>query len=158
MTRATKKPEPSTYAPVTTATEFADNVTTDPLFCTTRVGSNRRPCWVPVDRIGEYKGMAHSPYQYVDPKDVEELDGGRTRPTEKDFGVFVKVVDGQDRVTLGSPPHVLMWCYTAAHEERQRRLQAASAALKPPTRGRPGEERETTNEQIMSLEDLKGRG
>lgn len=138
-------------------TEFADNVINDSLFCSTRAGSDRRACWVPLDRVGEYKGMTTSPYKYVEPDDVEELDGGRTRPTDKDFGVFVKIEDGQGRITLGSPPHVLMWTYAKAYEARQARLQEMAGSLAPAKRGRPGEERENLNEQIMTLEELRGK-
>lgn len=156
MTKAEKKA--ATYAPTQTLTEFAENVLSDELFCSARPGTDRVAAWVPDRDVGTYKGMRHSPYKYVEPDDVEELSGGATRPAEKDFGVFVKVLDGQNRVTLGSPPHYLMWTFREARELRQRELTRQAGSLAPKPRGRSGEETESVNEQFMTLDELRGKG
>lgn len=160
MTQTGKK-KVATYTPVHTTTEYADNVLADELFASTRPGSARSCVWVPEQMVGMYKGLKYAPHEVVNPDDVVELSGGATRPSDTstaDFGVFVKVVDERNRVVLGSPPHVLMWTYKDHVEERQKQLSAQAASTRPQRRGKPGEELDTVNESIMTLDELRGKG
>ena len=133
----------------------AENVLQDELFAENRVGSERVCCWVPEGQIGSYRGLRMSPYQIAAPEDVEEIDAFTIYPQEKDFGVFNKVVDVNNRVVAGSPPSVLMWTTRANREARQEWLSEQSASLKP-TKGAASSER--SSETIMTLDELHGKG
>lgn len=153
MTAAQKKKAPA-YETQQRRSPHAENVLQDELYAEVRQGSNKVATWVPESQIGMYKGLRLSPHQFVDPDDVEELSGGDIYPHEKDFGVFVKVVDVNNRVVMGSPPCVLMWTTKENRAARQAELLKQSASIAPRT-GQGA--RESVQEEIMTLEDLRGK-
>lgn len=157
MTQPKAKPAPALPSALNTQARrspHAENVLQDMLYAENRVGSNRVCTWVPEDQVGIYRGLRLSPYQFALPEDVEEIDSSQIYPREKDFGVFNKIIDVNNRVIMGSPPSILMYTTRENREARQAWLAEQSAALRPQ---RGAATNESVTEEIMTLDQLRGK-
>lgn len=154
--------EPSTVSFQRERAPHAENLltsTNSQLYAAARKGSGKHVLWarsgVGPGTVGDYRAEG---YKIVDPKDVQTLERLQYYPDKKDFGVWIEIEKGADRVqTIGGM--VLMWCPQDLLDElrsghKKRADQFYRKEVKPVNQGANvdfGTEVTTTLESLSSM-------